>query len=169
MIDAADLEARDAARKPATPAVAAPPPEIPAPVKAAAAARPSRNRAACSGAALPSPQPPAAPRAAAIIPLMHVPDDPGPEPAPDLEPEPEPPACRAVCGCFQRRRQRPAGLLANAGARSLRGARFRRFRPCRRSSVVEHPLRKRGVGGSNPSAGTSFCNPKIGKERFVDL
>jgi hypothetical protein len=26
----------------------------------------------------------------------------------------------------------------------------------RRSSVVEHPLRKRVVGGSNPSAGTTL-------------
>jgi hypothetical protein len=30
------------------------------------------------------------PRVEAVIPLLHVPDDPGPEPAPDLEPEPGP-------------------------------------------------------------------------------
>jgi hypothetical protein len=30
----------------------------------------------------------------------------------------------------------------------------------RRSSAVEHPLRKRVVGGSNPSAGTSLNNGK---------
>jgi HemY protein len=45
-------------------------------------------------AALPSSR--AAPRAERnverVIPLVHVPDDPGPEPVPDLEPEPEPPS-----------------------------------------------------------------------------
>lgn len=35
----------------------------------------------------------------------------------------------------------------------------------RRSSVVEHPLRKRVVGGSNPSAGTTLLQSKIGLER----
>ena len=34
------------------------------------------------------------------------------------------------------------------------GANPAEFGLCRRSSVVEHPLRKRVVGGSNPSAGT---------------
>ncbi len=38
------------------------------------------------------PKPPKiAPRVEAVIPLLQVPDDPGPDPAPDLEPEPEPP------------------------------------------------------------------------------
>jgi HemY protein len=88
VIDAADLEARDAGHKPETPAVSAPP-EIPAPVKAAAPAQDVKETAPrAPAAALPSPQPPAAPRAAAIIPLMHVPDDPGPDPSPDPEPEP---------------------------------------------------------------------------------
>ena len=89
VIDAADLEARDTTRKPETPAVPAPPPEIPAPVKAAAPVADIKEPAPrAPAAALPSPQPPAAPRAAAIIPLMHVPDDPGPDPSPDPEPEP---------------------------------------------------------------------------------
>ena len=35
----------------------------------------------------------------------------------------------------------------------------------RRSSAVEHPLRKRVVGGSNPSAGTTLLQSKIGLER----
>ncbi len=44
-----------------------------------------------------SPKPPKiapknAQRVEAVIPLLHVPDDPGPEPTPDLEPEPEPPS-----------------------------------------------------------------------------
>jgi HemY protein len=34
--------------------------------------------------------PPPVPRVEAVIPLIHVPDDPGPEPVADLEPEPEP-------------------------------------------------------------------------------
>ena len=44
------------------------------------------------GVAGSAPKPPKiAPRVEAVIPLLHVPDDPGPEPAPDLDPEPEPP------------------------------------------------------------------------------
>jgi HemY protein len=35
------------------------------------------------------PRPPAPPRVEAVIPLIHAPDDPGPEPAPDREPAPE--------------------------------------------------------------------------------
>ena len=47
---------------------------------------PAPRPPALSGAA---PRPPKLePRAEAIIPLLHVPDDPGPDPAPDLEPEP---------------------------------------------------------------------------------
>ena len=49
-------------------------------------------------APLPAVQPPALPASApvtrpaeAVIPLLHVPDDPGPEPVPDAEPEPVPP------------------------------------------------------------------------------
>jgi hypothetical protein len=40
-------------------------------------------------------------------------------------------------------------LLANCDFHAISGAVF-----SRRSSAVEHPLRKRVVGGSNPSAGT---------------
>jgi HemY protein len=42
-------------------------------------------------AALPASRPAAPPPVEAVIPLVHVPDDPGPEAAPDLDPEPEPP------------------------------------------------------------------------------
>jgi HemY protein len=66
--------------------------EIPAPEPAAP------GEAQRSRAALPSPPPPAglrpakqseaAPRAEAVIPLIHVPDDPGPDPSPDTDPEP---------------------------------------------------------------------------------
>jgi HemY protein len=38
------------------------------------------------------PAPPIPPRVEAVIPLIHAPDDPGPEPAPDREPAPEPTA-----------------------------------------------------------------------------
>ncbi|MBX9843726.1 MAG: heme biosynthesis protein HemY [Xanthobacteraceae bacterium] len=62
------------------------PAEIPAPEPAVPAAAP--GEATRSRAALPSPPPQPAPRAEAVIPLMHVPDDPGPDPQPDLEPEP---------------------------------------------------------------------------------
>jgi hypothetical protein len=44
-----------------------------------------------------------------------------------------------------------AVLLANHGPRRYLWRFF-----SRRSSAVEHPLRKRVVGGSNPSAGTNF-------------
>jgi hypothetical protein len=37
----------------------------------------------------------------------------------------------------------------------------RRRIDCRSSSVVEHPLRKREVGGSNPSCGTSKINDLV--------
>ncbi len=64
------------------PVLAAPEPATVAVVEPTPAPRPP----ALSGAA---PRPPKLePRPEAIIPLLHVPDDPGPEPAPDLEPEP---------------------------------------------------------------------------------
>src|SRR5207237_7082347 len=44
-----------------------------------------------------------------------------------------------------------AVLLAKRGPRRYQWRVF-----SRRSSAVEHPLRKRVVGGSNPSAGTNF-------------
>jgi HemY protein len=97
VIDAAARGARDTARKPessvVTPAVTAPPPEIPAPMKASAPAQKLQEpdtkelSSRLPAAALPSP-PPAAPRAEAVIPLLHVPDDPGPDPSPDIDPEP---------------------------------------------------------------------------------
>jgi HemY protein len=65
------------------------PPDVPVPVRksaqrtapAPAAARPGRRSAAA-----------ATPRVDAVIPLVHVPDDPGPEAPAVVDPEPEPPA-----------------------------------------------------------------------------
>src|SRR3954470_4239284 len=58
--------------------------EIAAPTDAGPASRPPAALAASP------PKPPEiAPRVEAVIPLLHVPDDPGPDPAPDLDPEPE--------------------------------------------------------------------------------
>jgi HemY protein len=79
------------------PKIVTPPPELPARTEAPAspaapiAEQPPAPRlpAALSGS---SPKPPKIePRVDAVIPLLHVPDDPGPDPVPDLEPEPEPP------------------------------------------------------------------------------
>ncbi len=65
-----------------------------------------------------------------IIPLLHVPDDPGPEAAADLDPEPEPPGgSRGLAAVQISTPERAAGLLANAQPRPLRRAQFRRFRP----------------------------------------
>jgi HemY protein len=78
------------------PVIAAPPPPPPRPPKL-----PARTEDAIAPVAKPVepptlsgsfPKPPKiAPRVEAVIPLLQVPDDPGPDPAPDLEPEPEPP------------------------------------------------------------------------------
>ena len=90
-----DVDELDAERPPV---IVAPPPrhrraELPARNETAADAAPRRTAGrAARAAGLAAPQPPKpAPRAEAVIPLLHVPDDPGPEPAADLEPEPEPP------------------------------------------------------------------------------
>jgi len=48
---------------------------------------PSDRDVARGNAVLPSTRSPASPRVEAVIPLVHVPDDPGPEP--HVEPEPE--------------------------------------------------------------------------------
>jgi HemY protein len=80
---------------------AAPQPE-PAAVPAAPAAEQQREGARPTPAipaeaARSAPAPPApAPRADPVIPLMHVPDDPGPDAAPDLEPQPGPPSSRGL-------------------------------------------------------------------------
>ncbi len=64
------------------------------PVAAPVAEPAPRPPAALAGSA---PKPPkSAPRAEAVIPLLHVPDDPGPEPAADLEPEAEPGNSRSL-------------------------------------------------------------------------
>ena len=94
-----------------------------------------------------------------VIPLVHAPDDPGLDSGLDRDPVPEtstasgqrcvaPPAPVVPLGATTT--NKPV-LLANRG---LRRYQWRGF--SRRSSAVEHPLRKRVVGGSNPSAGTSF-------------
>ena len=77
--------------------VAEPPPaaRLPEPPGRSAEAAPSGGAAhppaAVQVAALPPSPPAAAPRVETVIPLVHVPDDPGPEPLPDFDPEPEPP------------------------------------------------------------------------------
>ena len=58
----------------------------------AAAPTAVRDDIAPPAAALPSSRRAAAPRVEKVIPLLHVPDDPGPEPVADLDPEPEPPS-----------------------------------------------------------------------------
>ncbi|MEA3025975.1 MAG: HemY protein [Alphaproteobacteria bacterium] len=87
-----DLDELDADRPQRQAAAAAPPSELPAPGEPAAGAEtaaPAPRPPTLAGAA---PKPPKlAPRVEAVIPLLQVPDDPGPEPAADFEPEPEPP------------------------------------------------------------------------------
>ena len=85
--DVIDLDELDAADK--APVILTPPPELP-PAAASPSPEPTPPAAppALTGAA-PSP-PKLAPRPDAVIPLLHVPDDPGPDPVPDLDPEPEP-------------------------------------------------------------------------------
>ena len=76
------------------PVIVAPKPESPARSEEPAApiapvAESPRPTVALTAA---SPRPPKiAPKVEAIIPLLHVPDDPGPDPTPDLDPEPGPP------------------------------------------------------------------------------
>src|SRR5690606_17399125 len=60
----------------------------------------------------------------------------------------------------------PAARLCGApfkkhAARIVLRHNTRLARTCRCSSAVEHPLRKRVVGGSNPSTGTTFTSPAI--------
>src|SRR5215475_15985866 len=55
-----------------------------------------------------------------------------------------------------------AVLLAKRGSRRYQWRGF-----SRRSSAVEHPLRKRVVGGSNPSAGTSLHKGGSGRHNLV--
>ena len=97
-----------------------------------------------------------------VIPLVHAPDDPGLDSGLDRDPVPESStsssercmAAPAAVVPLGARRANKAVLLAKRG---LRRYQLRGF--SRRSSAVEHPLRKRVVGGSNPSAGTSFDRP----------
>ncbi len=92
VIDSDEIGARETPPKTVTPPSLAPPPELPARVEepAAPAASAPEPRPTAAPAASPPKPPKIAPRAEAVIPLLHVPDDPGPEPAPDLDPEPGP-------------------------------------------------------------------------------
>ncbi|AMN38634.1 heme biosynthesis protein HemY [Rhodoplanes sp. Z2-YC6860] len=99
--DAVDVDALEAAAK-ARPVVIAPPapdplPDVePAPAPEPPKPAPLKSEPAATAAAPASPpvpaSAPAAPRAEAVIPLVHAPDDPGPEPTPELDPEPGPAA-----------------------------------------------------------------------------
>jgi HemY protein len=71
----------------ATPSAALPEPASSAPATTEAPAPQS-------SATQPAQRPAASPRVEPVIPLVHVPDDPGPEPGPEFEPEPEPPGGR---------------------------------------------------------------------------
>ena len=105
-----------------------------------------------------------------VIPLVHAPDDPGPDSAPGersgagnlvaaaaaalaaLHAAVSLSAYMSLPGRPQGRAPECVGwLLAKPAPYRYSGRDF-----SRRSSAVEHPLRKRVVGGSNPSAGTSL-------------
>jgi HemY protein len=92
-IEGKDWERDTSSPKIVTPPAVAPPPELPArvetPAAPAADSAPEPRPAAARAASPPKP-PKIAPRAEAVIPLLQVPDDPGPEPVPDLDPEPGP-------------------------------------------------------------------------------
>jgi HemY protein len=73
------------------PKSAAPASELPAPLNSPATAQQIKQQDSKEPGARPPtalPSPPPAPRAEAVIPLLHVPDDPGPDPSPDTDPEP---------------------------------------------------------------------------------
>jgi HemY protein len=81
LVDERDvIDAKDSAAPPALPSNDEV--EVPAP---ASAAPPPRL-----AAGMPASRAVTSPQAEPVIPLVHAPDDPGPEPGPDLEPEPEP-------------------------------------------------------------------------------
>ncbi|MBM3530719.1 MAG: heme biosynthesis protein HemY [Alphaproteobacteria bacterium] len=94
-IEAVEAEAEEVV----VPAVALPP----SAAAAASAAAPVLTAPAEPAPARASAPPRAAPpkRVDAVIPLMHVPDDPGPEPAPDREPQPEPSEGSRGLGLFK--------------------------------------------------------------------
>jgi HemY protein len=83
------IEAGEPARPPAAPArvevqpPAAPPPDRPVELRETAAEGRATRRKTPQASARAA----ASPRAEAVIPLVHVPDDPGPEPQPEAEPE----------------------------------------------------------------------------------
>jgi HemY protein len=81
------IEGADAAAETAPPSLAPPPVAVQAAATVAASGTPAPRPAA----ALPASRPAAPSQVEPVIPLVHAPDDPGPEPGPELEPEPEPP------------------------------------------------------------------------------
>jgi HemY protein len=85
------IESDDWERAAEAPKIVTPPPELPprvAEIAAPTESTPTQRSPALAGSA---PKPPKiAPRVEAVIPLLQVPDDPGPDPVPDLDPEPEP-------------------------------------------------------------------------------
>lgn len=91
--DVVDVDALEAAAKAKPVVIAAPAPEpLSSAEPAAVAESPKPAPVVAAAPSLPPVPPPAqaAPRAEAVIPLVHAPDDPGPEPTSDLEPEPGP-------------------------------------------------------------------------------
>jgi HemY protein len=88
------IEGEDAAKE----AHAEPPVHLPEPPprdpdsSSAQAVRDAQAPMVVAAAGPPPSRPIATPRVEKVIPLVHAPDDPGPDPLPDLEPEPEPPS-----------------------------------------------------------------------------
>ncbi len=97
-----ERETIDVADAPIVPSPAAKPVE-PAnePPKVIAAPLPPASPAPRESIALPAVRPAAPPRVEAVIPLVHAPDDPGPDPVPDQDPQPEPPAGSRGLGLFK--------------------------------------------------------------------
>jgi HemY protein len=96
------IESDDWERAAEPPKIVTPPPELPPRVEEIAPRRIRARAASARRAGGSAPKPPKiAPRVEAVIPLLHVPDDPGPDPAPDLDPEPSRPAVRAGLRLFK--------------------------------------------------------------------
>ena len=107
VIESAEVKVEDppAALAPPSPAVA--PAEATASEPAAPGEAPATTTVEVTpppesrpSAAAPPPRPAPPRQAEPVIPLVHAPDDPGPEPTPDLDPEPEPPAGSRGRGLF---------------------------------------------------------------------
>ncbi|MEI8150181.1 MAG: heme biosynthesis HemY N-terminal domain-containing protein [Hyphomicrobiales bacterium] len=92
VIEGDDWAQQDLKRDSEPPKAVTPPPELAARAEMPAEPAPAPAPRPVSNSAPPAASPPlppkVEPRVEAVIPLLHVPDDPGPEPLPDLEPEP---------------------------------------------------------------------------------